>query len=250
MEVLLPKYILLPANGQEIRQHMDEMSNRAGFPQVVGCLDGCHIPVKAPESHPEDYVNRKGFHSLILQGLVDANYLFLDICVGWPGKVHDVCLFRNSPLYTSVCSGSFNATVYQTISGVRVPPLILGDAAYPLKDWLMKPYVDHGNLSHEDIIVNNHLSITRVVVENAFGRLKGRFNSIGKRQDLNASNCCTITAACCVLHNFCELMKEEFDEQWLLGIDINQGIYLAGDGNQRQDRNAVAIREAIKMFLL
>lgn len=45
-------------------------------------------------------------------------------------------------------------------------------------------------------------------------------------------------------------MKEEFDEQWLLGIDINQGIYLAGDGNQRQDRNAVAIREAIKMFLL
>lgn len=91
--------------------------------------------------------------------------------------MHDACLFRNSPQYTSVCSGSFNATVYQTISAVRVPPLILGDAAYPLKDWLMKPYVDHGNLSHEEIIVNNHPSITRVVVENAFGRLKGRFNS-------------------------------------------------------------------------
>lgn len=230
---------------------MDDLSNRSGFPQVVGCLDGCHIPIKAPQSHPEDYVNRKGFHSIILQALVDANYLFLDICVGWPGKVHDARVFRNSSLYTSVCSGAFipDTTVYQMISGVRVPPLILGDSAYPLKDWLMKPYVDRGNLSREEINFNNLLSITRVVVENVFGRLKGRFNSIGKRLDLNANNCCTVTAACCVLHNFCELMKEEFDEQWLLGNDINEQICLGGDGNQKQDRNAAAIREAIKMFL-
>lgn len=251
VEVLLPRYIRLPETGQEIRQQMDDLSNRSGFPQVVGCLDGCHIPIKAPQSHPEDYVNRKGFHSIILQALVDANYLFLDICVGWPGKVHDARVFRNSSLYTSVCSGAFipDTTVYQMISGVRVPPLILGDSAYPLKDWLMKPYVDHGNLSREEINFNNLLSITRVVVENVFGRLKGRFNSIGKRLDLNANNCCTVTAACCVLHNFCELMKEEFDEQWLLGNDINEQICLGGDGNQKQDRNAAAIREAIKMFL-
>ena len=88
---------------------MDEFSDRAGFPQIVGCVDGCHIPIKAPQSNPEDYVNRKGFHSIILQALVDANYLFLDICVGWPGKVHDARLFRNSSLYTALSSGAFIA---------------------------------------------------------------------------------------------------------------------------------------------
>ena len=141
-----------------------------------------------------------------------------------------------------------DSSVIRMIDDVRVPPLILGDSAYPLQDWLMKPYVDRGNLSREETHYNNLLSVTRVV-ENAFGRLKGRFNSLGKRLDLNANNCATVTAACCVLHNFCEIMNEEFDEEWLLTIEINNGICLGGDVNQNQDRNAAKIREAIKSFL-
>jgi len=73
----------------------------------------------------------------------------------------------------------------------------MGDSADPLQDWLMKPYVDRGNLSREETHYNNLSSVTRVVVENAFGRLKGRFNSLGKRLDLNANNCATVAAACC-----------------------------------------------------
>ena len=251
VQFLLPRYIRLPQSAQEIRERIDESRDRAGFPQVVACVDGCHIPIKAPQNNPEDYVNRKGFHSIILQGLVDANYLFLDVCVGWPGKVHDARLFKNSSLYTSLCGGVFTRddSVYDTINGVRVPPLILGDSAYPLQDWLMKPYVDRGNLSVEELQFNNILSITRVVVENGYGRLKGRFPALAKRLDLNLNNCCTVIAACCVLHNFCEIMKEEFDEQWLLDIPINGTICPGEDVNQPQDRNATAIREAIKSFL-
>ncbi|CAH3046151.1 unnamed protein product, partial [Porites lobata] len=206
VQFLLPRYIRLPQSAQEIRERIDESRDRAGFPQVVACVDGCHIPIKALQNNPEDYVNRKGFHSIVLQGLVDANYLFLDICVGWPGKVHDLARLFKKPHYDSVCD---------TINGVRVPPLILGDSAYPLQDWLMKPYVDRGNLSAEELQFNNLLSITRVVVENGYGRLKGRFPALAKRLDLNVNNCCTVIAACCVLHNFCEIMKEEFEEQWL-----------------------------------
>ena len=37
---------------------------------------------------------------MILQGVVDANYLFLDIlCVGWAGSVHDARVF----LYIHSC---------------------------------------------------------------------------------------------------------------------------------------------------
>ena len=114
---------------------------------------------------------------------MDANYLFLDICVGWPGTVHDAHLFKNSSLYTSLCGGIFTPhdSVYDTINGVRVPPLIIGYLAYPLQDWLMKPYVDRGNLSAEELQFDNLLSITRVVVENGYGRFKGRFPALAKR---------------------------------------------------------------------
>ncbi|CAH3034906.1 unnamed protein product [Porites lobata] len=211
VQFLLPRYVRLPQSAQEIRERIDESRDRAGFPQVVACVDGCHIPIKAPQNNPEDY---------------------------W---MRTICF------ETFVSDGLEN--VYDTINGVRVPPLILGDSAYPLQDWLMKPYVDRGNLSAEELQFNNLLSITRVVVENGYGRLKGRFPALAKRLDLNVNNCCTVIAARCVLHNFCEIMKEEFEEQWLLDIPINGAICPNEDVNQQQDRNAAAIREAIRIFL-
>ena len=74
--------------------------------------------------------------------------------------------------------------------------------------------------------------------------LKGRFRSIGKRLDLNVENSCVVISACCVLHNYCELRKEEFDDQWLDSVQLHIGVNPA-DREQVQNRNAVAIRNAI-----
>jgi len=62
---------------------------KRGFPYCGGAFDGTHIPIEAPQESPTDYHNRKGWHSVILQALVDDVGNFLDICVGWPGRVHD-----------------------------------------------------------------------------------------------------------------------------------------------------------------
>lgn len=80
--ILLPRYIFFPQNQQEVQDQIDGFRDRAGFPQVVAALDGCHVPIIAPLQSPEDYVNRKGFHAVTLQGLVDSNYRFVDIFVG------------------------------------------------------------------------------------------------------------------------------------------------------------------------
>eukprot|EP00250_Pteridium_aquilinum_P005378 c15482_g1_i1 orf=365-805(+) len=37
-----------------------------GLPYVIGAIDGSHVPIIAPNKHHEDYINRKGFHSVIL----------------------------------------------------------------------------------------------------------------------------------------------------------------------------------------
>ena len=56
----------------------------------------------------------------------------MDVYVGWPGKVHDARVFVNSPLYTKANSGNLFQPMNQTLCGVNVPLVILGDPAYPL----------------------------------------------------------------------------------------------------------------------
>ncbi|XP_074861973.1 uncharacterized protein LOC142019253 [Carettochelys insculpta] len=56
-----------------------------GFPNCFGALDGTHIPIRAPEHSGGRYINRKGYHSVVLQALVDIRGHFLDIYVGWAG---------------------------------------------------------------------------------------------------------------------------------------------------------------------
>lgn len=50
----------------------------AGFPGIIGAVDGTHIAIVAPSNQNEQYkeytyVNRKGFHSLNVQ-LVRRNF--------------------------------------------------------------------------------------------------------------------------------------------------------------------------------
>lgn len=164
--------------------------------------------------------------------------------------MHDTRVFKNSPLFSLCCARTFlPLDVSVMISGVRVPPIILGDSDYALTDWLIKPYTDRGNLTPEESIFNVKHSTTRVLVENAFGRLKGRFKSIGKRLDLSVENSRKEIAACCVLHSYCENLHEFFDDQLLNGVHVHAGV-CPGDPDQRQNINAIAIRDAIKRFLI
>lgn len=89
------------------------------------------------------------------------------------------------------------------INDVEVPLLILGDPAYPLLPWLLKPYTGR-NLAPANESFNAYLSSVRIVVENAFGKLKERWRIIGKKIDARIDLAPQIIATCCVLHNICE----------------------------------------------
>ena len=56
---------------------------------------------------------------------------------------------------------------------------LLGDAAYPLKTWIMTPYKDNGHLTEQQKTYNFYLhSLARMVIERAFALLKGRFRRV------------------------------------------------------------------------
>ena len=75
----------------------------------------------------------------------------------------------------------------------------------------MKPYPNSKNITAKQRSFNYSLSRCRRVVENAFGRLKGRFRILLKRMETGKHDIRYNTAIvkCCVyLHNFCELQGD------------------------------------------
>ncbi|KAG6935218.1 hypothetical protein G0U57_015469, partial [Chelydra serpentina] len=133
-----------------------------------------------------------------------------------------------------------------TVGDVKMPIVILGDPAYPLMPWLMKPYT--GALDSDKELFNYRLSKCRMVVECAFERLKGCWRSLLTRSDLSETNIPIVIAACCVLHNLCESKGETFMAGWEVEANRLAADYTQPDTRaiRRAQRDALHIREALK----
>ena len=60
-----------------------------------------------------------------MQATADCQYRFIDICIGWPGRVHDARVFANSTLYTKGEIGRLFPNRPRNVNGVEVPLLLL-----------------------------------------------------------------------------------------------------------------------------
>ena len=67
---LLPRYIAVPQD-QRLHEIVDSFDCHWGFPQAFGSIDGTHIPILRPQECSADYFNRKGYHSILTQAVVD-----------------------------------------------------------------------------------------------------------------------------------------------------------------------------------
>lgn len=161
----------------------------------AGAINGTHIPVATPQKYHAAYVNRKSYHSIVMQALAGDKYLFRDIVVGWPGSMHNARVFSNSELYTLGCSSQpCPKDLKKVIIGKEIYPMILGDPAHPLLSWLIKGYPENINTPCIHRRFNYHLSQARMTVENTFGYWKGTFRRFTKHinMDVEGVSCCSL----------------------------------------------------------
>lgn len=185
---------------------------------IIGCIDGSHIEIPKPFKDQNAYINRKGYHSLLLQVICDHEKKFIDVFCGEPGSLHDARLLRKSNIYTKLLGNP----------GLIGDKIILGDSAYPNLHWLVTPFKDYGNLSREQRQFNYKISSTRVVVENALGLLKGRFRRLRRLDNIDKTTCSEIIMGCCVLHNICIKRKDFIDT---VATDCEQPAHVTYNNN-------------------
>ena len=108
----------------------------------------------------------------------------------------------------------FPASKSKNMNNINIPLALIADAAYPLLPWVMKPHQDTGNVSSERLHFNYRIIRARMVVENAFGRIKGRRRCLLKQIEAGMDKMNSVVATC-VLHNILEICNEEFDPELL-----------------------------------
>lgn len=230
----LAEKITFPSTAIEINEIINGFKRLGRIPNVIGAIDGSHIPIKAPHLFPVDYFNRKGFYSIVLQAVVDHKKKFLDICVGWPGSTHDSRVLINSNLYNKFNNQSnfFFNNKY-----------ILGDGGYPNLSWLIVPYKDIGRgLIQQQTYFNLKHSQTRIKVEQAFGLLKGRWRCLLHNLEISFEIVSHVITACCILHNICEErhdflpLGEQYNDT---GTGVNNEINISETSEGNIIRNAI-----------
>ena len=69
------------------------------YPFAVGALDGKHIALVNPANSGSIFYSYKGFPSIVLMALSDADSCFTLVDCGQYGRVCDAGVFQNSVIY-------------------------------------------------------------------------------------------------------------------------------------------------------
>ena len=214
------EFIKFPTDIEEILNIKNNFFEIAHFPEVIGAIDGTHIPILKPSTNDYIYINRKGYASLNCQIVVDSNLVIRNLVCKYPGSSHDAYILRSSQLF-AYCESKQDSSI------------LLGDSGYPLQNWLFTPFLNPRSEAEESY---NYAHIrTRNTVERAIGVWKSRFrciSSIGGPLRFPPPTCAQIILATAILHNIArninqipnppQVFNDQPDEQFENEADENE----------------------------
>lgn len=180
-----------------------------GLVNVIGAIDGTHIPIRNPTAESQEHYGRKGYPSFNCHAACGPDGIFIDVVTGGLGSSHDSSIFRDSPLYKDIIHGQetwWNCR--SSINDTSIPLCLVADSAYACETCVMPAFKEHQTVGNQAMRRFNVVHArTRNVIERAFGRLKARWRLLLRKSEIKLVSYATVVMACFVLHNICEAHK-------------------------------------------
>lgn len=127
---------------------------------------------------------------------------------------------------------------------------IIGDLAYKLSEKLIVGFKNIGGLTNRQKNFNKKLSQCRVVIENAFAYLKGRFRRLKYLETVKLDLISLLIVSGCILHNIC-ILNGDLPEEIVNNMDIEQIRNQNPENNAEapeENQNIAAIRKRINIM--
>lgn len=236
--------IHMPKPTEEIlRSSMNDYYKMWQFPNCVGAIDGKHCRIRQPPQTGSAFHNYKHYFSIVLQAVADAIRRFLTIEVGGRGSQSDGGTFHFSNLNELLSEGRFNMPQNQRLpsSNTICPTFLIGDEAYPLKLYLMRPY-PQSVLNDQKYHFNKYLSRARKTIECAFGITYKKWQILNKPIETKKGYAEIIIKTCCLLHNIIIDKEKPSDWDYTINLSSSGRVRRSGRINNRGTNNAVVLR--------
>lgn len=243
---LMEEYMAVPSQKAWL-QIADDFWNKWNFPNCAGAIDGKHVLITAPANSGSLYYNYKKTFSIVLLALVDANYKFIAVDIGSYGKNSDGGIFSNSKLGKCLAQGKLNLPGENKLpnTDIAMPHVIVGDEAFPLKTYLLRPYPRH-QLDIDDTKkqYNYRHCRARRVSENAFGILSQKFRIFHRKLQLNPEHVDKIVLTTCILQNYILSSRHYELTQEPMGKNLRPLFSQGGSATS----SAFLVRDTFKQF--
>lgn len=205
-EHICHRKIHFPRTRREINQSKESFMEKFQFPGVVGALDGTHIAIVKPKEDEHNFINRKGFHSINVLIVCDANLKILFINANYPGSSHDSFVWRNSGLRQHL--------LHNHMLNVTRGAWLLGDSGYPLEPFVMTP-IANAAVNSPEARYNDAHTRARNCVERCIGVLKTRFRCLLRERvaRYDPQFVGKLVNVCAALHNMCLDHNLQLDEE-------------------------------------
>ena len=174
---IAPNLIRFSIEKDDVSEIARKFLKRFGFPQVIGCVGGTHIPIKQPSENSHDCFSYKMSYLICCQAICDAYGQFTNVEIRWPGSVHDALVLANCDVQKGYFTGIFKLFYKELLPGHEgVPQLFLCDPSYPLLPYVMKKF-NHCT-TNKQVVFNQMLRSARNQMQCAFGRFKDRWRTL------------------------------------------------------------------------
>ena len=130
---------------------------------VWGFIDGTLVHICRPGTDQREmFSGHKRRHGVKFQHVMAPNGIVVNSFGPYPGSHHDAAMYRVSGLENDL------RTITRATDGAQMA--IYGDAAYPLRPWLITPFHGH-QLTQQQQLFNQTLNPLRTCVEWGFAKL-------------------------------------------------------------------------------
>lgn len=141
-KVLGEKYLRVPTTVDEWLEIALKFEERRQFPNCLGAEDGKHLVLQPPPASGSHFFNYKKSHSVVLMAVAGPDYECLYSDVGTNGLVSDGGVWNKCSLLQSLADNTFPVPPPRPLpfGNTEMPCDFVGDDAFALRSFLMKPY--------------------------------------------------------------------------------------------------------------